>query len=112
MDHIATARQAILELGSEDYWHLCDAAVYLPSVPVEQRQAVAREALLQLVTEGLVEIAYGHFATNAVKTVPREEVAAVLNNPDAWRSLDLGDQSYVFVNTDRGDEAYRGRAKP
>ncbi len=47
MDYIEVARRAILDLGSEDYYHLADAAAYLPSVPVQLRRAVAREAMFQ-----------------------------------------------------------------
>jgi hypothetical protein len=63
MDYVAIARHAILDLGSEDYYHLADAAAYLPSVPAHQRHAVAREALLQLVDEGLVQLFFGRLAT-------------------------------------------------
>jgi hypothetical protein len=53
MDYIAAARHAIPDLGSEDYYHLADGTAYLPTVPAEHRHTVAREAMLQLVEQGV-----------------------------------------------------------
>ncbi len=107
MDYVAIARHAILDLGSEDYYHLADAAAYLPALPKEQRLAAARDAMLQLVAEGLVEIAFGRLATNEVSPVPMARVAAVLHSRDAWNpEADVDNQSYVFTNTDRGNAMY------
>jgi len=107
MDHIATARQAILDLGSEDYYHIADAAAYLPAVQPEERRDVARQALLELLEEGLIQVFFGRFATNEMSAVPTDQVPAILNNPAAWDpAADVDDQCYCFANTDRGDTAY------
>jgi hypothetical protein len=107
MDHIAAARHAILDLGSEDYYHLADAAAYLPTVPEAERHAVAREAMLQLVEEGLVAIYFGTHALNEVTRVAEDQVSRVLNNPRSWDPLaDVNGRSYSFANTDRGDAVY------
>ena len=113
MDYIASARAAILDLGSEDYYHLGDAAAYLPTVPADQRESAAREAMLQLVEEGLVDLFFGRMATNDVVRVPLDQVPALLNNPRSWDpEADLNHQSYCFLNTDRGDAVYRsGRSR-
>ena len=84
LDYIAAARHAILDLGSEDYYHLADATAYLPTVPAEHRHTVAREAMLQLVEQGFVELFFGELATNDMTPVPPAQVRAVLNNPSAW----------------------------
>jgi len=108
MDHIETARNSILELGAEDYWHLADAAVYLPTVPEPIRQAIARDAMVQLLEEGLVELFYGQFATNEMTLVPRELAREVLNDPSAWiGEKDAKGHIYAFINTDRGDALHR-----
>jgi hypothetical protein len=108
MDHLTTARQVILEFGSEDYYHLADAAAYLDSVPADERQALAREAMLQLLEEGLVQLFFGRLATNDVTPVPLEAARAILNTPGAWDpEQDVNHQSYAFANTDRGDAVYR-----
>jgi hypothetical protein len=111
MDHIDVARRAILDLGSEDYYHLGDAETYLPSVPLAQRHAVAREALSQLIQEGLVQLFFGRMATNDVAPVARDRVAAILDDPNAWEpEADLDHQSFCFTNTPLGDSVYqRGR---
>jgi hypothetical protein len=105
MDYLAIARHAILDLGSEDYYHLADAAAYLPTVPEQLRKPVAREAMLQLVDEGLVELFHGQLATNDMSPVPRDRVLAVLDDPSAWAGeRDSDGRAYGFANTDRGDE--------
>ena len=107
MDYLAAVRHVILELGSEDYYHLADAAAYLPMVPADQRHAAAREAMLQLVEEGLVGIYYGRHANNDVTAVTADRAREVLNNPRAWDpESDVNGLSHCFLNTDRGDAVY------
>jgi hypothetical protein len=109
MDDVAAARHAILDLGSEDYYHLADAAVYLPTVPAEHRHAAAREAMSQLVEEGFVQLFFGRLATNEMSPVPQDQVPAVLNDSSAWTGeTDASGRAYAFLNTDRGDKLYQG----
>lgn len=112
MTHIDAARAAILDLGSEDYYHLADAAVYLPTVPPDERASVAREAMRQLLVEGLVEVSFGHFATNAMSVLPMAEALRVIDDPRAWDPEAFHPNSHCFANTDAGDAVYRGEAVP
>ena len=112
MTHIEAGRAAILDLGSEDYYHLADAAVYLPTVPPEERAPVAHAAMRQLLQEGLVELFFGHFATNAMSALPLTEALRVIDDPKAWDPEAFHPNSYCFSNTDAGDAVYRAKATP
>jgi hypothetical protein len=106
MSDIDVARAAILDLGCEDYYHLADAATYLPSVAAEKRLDVAREAIRQLLSEGLIELHFGQFATNSFAVVPVNEALEVINDPRAWDVEAFHPNSYCFLNTDGGDRVY------
>ena len=110
MTTIREGRSAILDLGSEDYYHLADAAAYLPGVPAEQRRTVAREALRQLLTEGLVELYFGRMATNEMAVLPMDEALRVIEDPDAWDVERYHPEAYCFLNTAAGDAVYRSGA--
>ena len=103
-------RAAILDLGSEDYYHLADAAVYLPTVPLEERRGVARAAMRQLLGEGLVQLFFGDLARNVVTAVPVDEALVVIEDPQAWDPEHYYPNSYCFLNTDAGDAVYYGHA--
>jgi hypothetical protein len=108
MDKLSAARYAIIEFGSEDYYGLYDAIPDLPNTPVEERIAVAREALRALVQEGLVVLCVGTWEANAFTVIPPEGVDSVLDDPTSWKVSDeLGGPVYVFTNTERGDAAYQ-----
>ena len=111
MTDIDAARRAILDLGSEDYYHLADAAVYLPSVAPEQRGVAAREAMRQLLREGLVQIYFGRMASNDVTAVPLEAALREIEDPHAWDAEHYYPDGYCFANTDAGDAVYRGEAR-
>ena len=111
MNEIAVARHAILDLGSEDYYHLGDAAAYLSTVPEDRRRDVAKDALLALIQEGYVQLYFGRMATNDVAPVRLQDVVRVLDDAGAWELH--GNEVYCFANTPQGDELYMsGRTIP
>jgi hypothetical protein len=111
MTDIDVGRAAILDLGFEDYYHLGDAATYLPTIAADRRADVAREAMRQLLTEGLVELYFGKMASNDVAIVPLSHALKVLDDPRAWDGTHHPN-SYCFANTDAGGAAYlRGHVK-
>ena len=112
MTHIDAGRAAILDLGSEDYYYLAEAAAYLPTVPTDERASVAREAMRQLLCEGLVELFFGDFATNAMTVLPQAEALRAIDDPKAWDVEAFYPNSYCFLNTDAGDAVYRGEVRP
>ena len=111
MTEIDIARAAILDLGSEDYYHLADAAVYLPSIPADQRAAVAREAMRQLLSERLVELHFGEFAQNKFVIVPLQEALRIIDEAQAWDPETSNPNVYCFVNTDAGDAVHYGGSR-
>ena len=112
MTNIEAGRAAILDLGSEDYYHLADAAAYLPTVPPDERASVARDAMRQLLREGLVELCFGDLATNNMTVLPVAEALRVVDDPHAWDVEHYYPNSYCFLNTDAGDAAYRSGVRP
>ena len=100
-----------MDLGSEDYYYLGDAAAYVPSVPAERRAGVAREAMRQLLREGLVQLYFGNLATNKVVPLPLDEALRAVDDPRAWDGT-LHPNGYCFANTAAGDAVYRGEARP
>ena len=111
MTDIDAARRTILDLGSEDYYDLADAAAYLPSVAQDQKAAVAREAMRQLLREGLVQVYFGRMATNEVEALALEAALLVLDDPHAWDVEHFYPNAYCFANTDAGDAVYRGQTR-
>jgi hypothetical protein len=105
MTHIDLARHAILDLGSEDYYHLGDAAANLASLPADQRREIARQAMLQLVEEGKVQLFFGRMATNEVKSLNPKQALIAVNDPTSWNLH--GSDVYCFANTSDGDAAYQ-----
>ena len=110
MTDIDVGKIAILDLGSEDYYHLADAAAYLPTIAPERRAEVARVAMRELLRDGLVQLVFGEFATNAFQEVPLAEALRVIDDPGAWDVEAYHPKTYAFLNTDAGDAVYRGNA--
>ena len=110
MTDIEVGKNAILDLGSEDYYHLAEAATYLPTIAPERRAEVARAAMRDLLRDGLVQLVFGEFATNAFLVVPLAEALRVMNDPRAWDVAAYYPKTYAFLNTDAGDAVYRGNA--
>ncbi|HEX6814753.1 MAG TPA: hypothetical protein VF102_03685 [Gemmatimonadaceae bacterium] len=107
MTDIEVARAAILDLGSEDYYHLGDAAVYLPTIAEDRRADVAREAMRELLNEGLVRLYLGVFATKDLKVLPLEQALRVLDDASAWDAEATYPKAYCFLNTHAGDAVSR-----
>lgn len=112
MTDIDDCRRAILDLGSEDYYHLADAAVYLPTISPARRLEVAREAMRQLLNEGLVGLYFGRMATNEVDPVPLVRALEVIEDSSAWNGEHTEPDVYCFANTDAGDDEYRRTWRP
>jgi hypothetical protein len=112
MTDIDDCRRAILDLGSEDYYHLADAATYLPTIAPARRVEVAREAMRQLLREGLVGLYYGRMATNDVDAVPLIRALEVIQDSTAWNSENTETGVFCFANTDAGDVEYRRTWRP
>src|SRR5262245_16007424 len=106
MTDIDVGRAAILDLGSEDYYFLGDAAVYLPSVAADRRSEVARDAMRQLLSEGRVRLYFGKLATNDVDPVPLGEALRAIDDPRAW-DYTFHPNLYCVANTEAGDAVYR-----
>jgi hypothetical protein len=112
MTDIDDCRKAILDLGSEDYYHLADAGTYLPTISPGRRVEVAREAMRQLLREGLVRLYFGRMATNAVDPVSLIKALEVIEDSTAWNSEHTGAEVYCFANTDAEDDEYRRTWRP
>jgi hypothetical protein len=112
MTDIDDCRRAILDLGSEDYYHLADAATYLPNISPARRVELAREAMRQLLHEGLVQIYFGRLATNEVDSVPLMKALVVIQDSTAWNAEYPEAGTYSFANTDAGDDEYRRTWRP
>lgn len=110
MTDIDVGKIAILDLGSEDYYHLADAAAYLPTVAPERRVEVARAAMRELLREGLVQLVLGEFATSEFRVVPLAEALRVVDDARAWDVEAYHPTIYAFLNTEAGDAVYRGDA--
>jgi hypothetical protein len=97
----------ILEMGSEDYYGLYDAPVYLPDTPREQAITTARDVIRSLVREGLVDICIGTWRANDFTPVPADRLDAILDDPSSWEATGgIDSPVYVFANTPLGDSVY------
>jgi hypothetical protein len=106
-DLLTRARDALLDsAGEDDYgiWEMLAAVrSALPDVDEDERRRLAREALADLESRGLVELVRGRALHGGpVEPVPLSELDA----PEAWEPA--GDEpSYLSVRiTPAGEDAY------
>jgi hypothetical protein len=111
--NLEEARNIITFLGIEDFsglWEITwESGLY--EMPAEDRIRLARSAIEELASEGMVKLYRCQEPGRQLEEISEADWGRVLSNPDSWLEPTRGAASIRFGTTEDGKAAYWATTK-